>query len=245
MGKTPITNKTDSLQLRIRKNHQKKKKKKKLFAVAQSVCFAGLMQMPFSSLEPKEMHKSIPPRFLGFSKHPLCIIQTEPLANRIRCCCRNRTVVRCKIWWHTSLTQNCIFSNKNHQNPEHSIIFPTHQQTYSHINEINPATKFYGKITGRCTLCTSLTDSVQLRTLFADHARLTASQIISQQYCELQGSCKWHLSHQGCRKGHFSWYAFLNVWKCLLFARDGFVGAQSIESAVLSLEHETFSQMSP
>ena len=48
-------------------------------------------------------------------------------------------------------------------------------------------------------------------------------------------------------KGHFSWYAFffLHLWKHLLFAGDGFVGAQSIKSAMLSLEHEAFSQMAP
>ena len=44
-------------------------------------------------------------------------------------------------------------------------------------------------------------------------------------------------------KGHFSWYTFLNIWKCLLFAGDGFEGARSIDSAVLSLEHKTFLQM--
>ena len=44
-------------------------------------------------------------------------------------------------------------------------------------------------------------------------------------------------------KGHFSWYSFLSVWKRLLFAGDGFAGAWSIGSAMLSLEHETFLQM--
>ena len=46
-------------------------------------------------------------------------------------------------------------------------------------------------------------------------------------------------------KGHFSWYAFLNLWKCLLFTGDGFAGVRSIDLAMLSLEHETFSQMAP
>ena len=46
-------------------------------------------------------------------------------------------------------------------------------------------------------------------------------------------------------KGHFLWYAFLNVWKRLLFAGDGFAGAQSTDSAMLSLEHETFLQKVP
>ena len=43
-------------------------------------------------------------------------------------------------------------------------------------------------------------------------------------------------------KGHFSCDAFLNVWKHL-FTEDGFAGAQSIDSALLSLKHETSLQM--
>ena len=46
----------------------------------------------------------------------------------------------------------------------------TQQQTYPYIYEKNPVTRFYKKITGQSTLCTSLTNSAQLRTLFADHA---------------------------------------------------------------------------
>ena len=46
-------------------------------------------------------------------------------------------------------------------------------------------------------------------------------------------------------KGHFSWDAILNVWTRLLFRGDGFANAQSIDSAMLSLENETFLQMSP
>ena len=54
-------------------------------------------------------------------------------------------------------TATCVFMNKNHQNLEHSMIFRNR-----HIYEIYPVTRFYGKITGQCTLCTSLTDSAQL-----------------------------------------------------------------------------------
>ena len=91
---------------------------------------------------------------------------------------------------------------------------------------------------------TSLTDSVQLRMLFTDHAWLSASPIISQQYCELQSSHKCHLSRQWWQKGHFSWYVFfLNIWIRLLFAGDNFAGVRSIESATLSLEHKTFLQV--
>ena len=46
-------------------------------------------------------------------------------------------------------------------------------------------------------------------------------------------------------ESHFSWHAFSNVWKCLLFAGDSFAGVWSIDSAMLSLVHETFLQMSP
>ena len=46
-------------------------------------------------------------------------------------------------------------------------------------------------------------------------------------------------------KGHFSWCTFLNVWKCLLFAGDGFAGAWLIDLAMLSIIHKTFLQMAP
>ena len=46
-------------------------------------------------------------------------------------------------------------------------------------------------------------------------------------------------------EGHFSWDAFLNVWKHLLFTGDGFAGARSVDLAMLSLAHETFLQMAP
>ena len=41
-------------------------------------------------------------------------------------------------------------------------------------------------------------------------------------------------------KSNFSWDAFLNVWKRLLFTGDGFAGVQSIDSGMLSLKRETF-----
>ena len=41
-------------------------------------------------------------------------------------------------------------------------------------------------------------------------------------------------------KGHFSWDAFLNVWKRLLLVGVRFAGARAIDLAMLSLEHETF-----
>ena len=46
-------------------------------------------------------------------------------------------------------------------------------------------------------------------------------------------------------KGYFSWHAFSNIWKHLLFTGDGFAGAQSIDSVMLSFIHETFLEMAP
>ena len=44
-------------------------------------------------------------------------------------------------------------------------------------------------------------------------------------------------------KNHFSWCTFLNVWKRLLFAVDGFPGSSSKDLDMLSVVYETFSQM--
>ena len=41
-------------------------------------------------------------------------------------------------------------------------------------------------------------------------------------------------------KGYFSQYVFLHICKHLLSAGDSFAGAQSTDSAMLSLRHETF-----
>ena len=53
---------------------------------------------------------------------------------------------------------------------------------------------FMGKSQSNPTLCTSLIDSVRLRTSHPNQAWLSASPIISQQYCQLQSSCQCHLS---------------------------------------------------
>ena len=85
---------------------------------------------------------------------------------------------------------------------------------FSHIYWLNPAKRFYRKITGQSTLFTSLTDSAQLRTLFADHAPLSASSIISQQYCKLQSSHKCHLSLNGDERPLLM-VCFLKHWRWL------------------------------
>ena len=55
---------------------------------------------------------------------------------------------------------------------------------------------FTGKSQGNLHVCTSLTESAQLRMLFANQSRLSTSSIISQDYCELQSSRKCHVSCQ-------------------------------------------------
>ena len=107
---------------------------------------------------------------------------------------------------------------------------------YPHINEVNPATRFYGKITGQSTRCTSLTDSAQVTVHQFNHFTTlprTSEFMQVSPFSSLVG------------KDHFSWCTFLNVWKRLLFAGDGFAGARSINSAMLSVVHKTFSQMAP
>ena len=46
-------------------------------------------------------------------------------------------------------------------------------------------------------------------------------------------------------KGYFSWHAFSNIWKRLLFTGDSFAGARSIDLVMLSLTNETFLWMTP
>ena len=89
--------------------------------------------------------------------------------------------------------QKYIFKNKNHQH--RNTIFRNTSANVS-LPLLILATRLYEKIRRQCTLCNSLTDSAQLRTPSADHAWLSASLIISQQYCELQSACKCHLSHR-------------------------------------------------
>ena len=110
---------------------------------------------------------------------------------------------------HACPPQNCIFRNKNHQNPEHSIFSGTHHQTYHHIYEINPATRSYRKVTGQSTLCSSLTHSVQLRTLVCQ-SRLTICQF-NHFTTVLQTTEFTKVSPflSMVTKGHFSWYTFL------------------------------------
>ena len=129
---------------------------------------------------------------------------------------------------HTCLPQNCIFRNKNHRNLEHGIIFRNTSANVAHIYEINPAARFYGK-NHRAIY---LTDFMQAENaVFANHARRLPVQ-------------SFHNS-TGNFRGHISWDVSLNVWKRLLFTGDAFAGAWSIDTAILSLEHEILLQMVP
>ena len=85
------------------------------------------------------------------------------------------------------------------------------------------------------------TNSAQLRKLF-----MQIMLAVRQSNCcttALKTSEFMHVSPflSMVTKDHFSWDAFINIWKCLHFARDGFAGARSLDSTTLSLEHETFS----
>ena len=93
------------------------------------------------------------------------------------------------------LPQNCIFRNKNQQNPEHSIIF---RNTSANASPNLWNTSGYQILweNHRVIYTVHLPYWFHAaKKLFADHIRLSASPIISQQYCELQSSCKCQLSH--------------------------------------------------
>ena len=111
---------------------------------------------------------------------------------------------------------------------------------YSHIYEIIPATWFYGKITGQsyivhlpywfcapektvCWSCLTVRQSNHFTTVLRTSESM---QVLSFSSVVI--------------KGHFSWCAFFNIWKRLLFVGDGSASVWSIDSAMLSLIHETF-----
>ena len=119
----------------------------------------------------------------------------------------------------------------------------THQQTYPHINEINLATIVYRKITGQSTLHAS-----RFRAAENDVCQscLTVRQF--NHFTTLPQTSEFRKVSpfsSMVAKDHFSGCTFLNIWKRLLFAGDGFAGARSKDLAMLSVIHETFSQMAP
>ena len=147
--------------------------------------------------------------------------------------------------YHTCLPQNCVFRNKNHQNPEHSIIFwNTSANVSPHLWKKIQLPDFMGKSQGilhcappipilcsweRCLPimfdCPPVQSFHNTTANFRVHASVTFSSTVA--------------------KDHFSWCTFLNIWKHLLFAGDGFGGVRSKDSAMFSIVCETFSQMAP
>ena len=76
-------------------------------------------------------------------------------------------------------------------------ISETHQQTYPHIYEVNPAARFYGKISkGQSTLPIPCSWEPS----FCRSHSLSASPITAQQHWELQSSRMCHLSRQSWQK---------------------------------------------
>ena len=113
---------------------------------------------------------------------------------------------------------------------------------YPHIYEINQATRFYGKIEGQYTVHLPDRFSAAENTVCRSHSTVChfnhfTTVLQTSEFMQVSPSSSMVI------KGHFSWYAFLNVWKHLLFAADGLAGARSIDLSILSLELETFLQM--
>ena len=134
-----------------------------------------------------------------------------------------------------SLTKNCVFRKKYHQNG-HSILF---RNTLANVSQ-HLWNNSSGQILQENHRAIYLTDSAQLRMLFLpitlDSNHLT-TVLQTSEFTQVSPFLSTVM------KGHFSRDAFLNVWKCLLFTGDGFAGVRSIDLAMLSLEHKTFLQM--
>ena len=120
----------------------------------------------------------------------------------------------------------------------------THQQMYPHIYQINPATRLCVKIAGHYTVHLPYQFHAAENTVCQSDWTVHQSNHITtvQRTSEFTQVSPFPSM---VMKGHFSWNAFLNIWKHLLFAGDGFEGARSIDLAMLSIVHQTFSQMLP
>ena len=143
---------------------------------------------------------------------------------------------------HTCLPQNCVSIHKNHPNLEHSVIFRNTSANVSpHIWN-----KSGCQILQENHRAIYLTDSVCSWKRYFCRSRLIVHQpnhfatvLRTSEFTQVSPISSM------VTKGHFSWDAFLNVWKYLLLAGDDFAGVRSIHSARLSFEHETFLQMMP
>ena len=110
---------------------------------------------------------------------------------------------------------------------------------YPHIYEIHPATRFYGKIEKQYTVHLCYPFCAAENAVCRSHSTV---HLFNHFTTMLRTSKFTQVSHSSSTvtKGYFSKYTFLNFWKRLLFAGDGFAGVRSFDSAMLSLEHETF-----
>ena len=141
--------------------------------------------------------------------------------------------------FRTCLPQNCVFRNKNQQNPEQSIILPN--------TSVNVSPHLWNK------------SSYQIlwKNQRAIHCAPPWSILYSWERClPIMLNCpSVHFttvlrtseftqvppSPLTVMKGHFSWYAFLNIWKHLLSTGDGFAGARSTDSAKWHSDSEDLS----
>ena len=114
---------------------------------------------------------------------------------------------------------------------------------YPHINQIFWLQDFTGKPQGNPALCTSLTDSAQLRTLpfslDCPPVNHFTTVLWTSEFTQVSPFSSTVM------KGHFSWHTFLNTWKHLLFTGDSSAGAWAIDSAMLSLAHKMFFKWCP
>ena len=156
--------------------------------------------------------------------------QQEPHTYLARFCSCTSVGRRQHCRRHTRLPKNCVFNNKNHQNLEHSTIFRS--------TSANVSPHLFNK-SGYQIL---RENHKAIYTVHLPYWFRAAENIVCQSCSEFTKVSPYSSM---VTKGHFSWYAFLNIWKCLLFAGDGFAGAWSIDSAMLSLIHKTFLLMAP
>ena len=107
---------------------------------------------------------------------------------------------------------------------------------YPHIYEINLATRFDGKIEGQYAV------HLPYRFRAAENAVCQSCSIVRRfnhftTALRTSEFTQVSPSSSTVTKGHFSCYAFLNIWKRLLFTGDGFAGVQSTDSAMLSIRN--------
>ena len=148
---------------------------------------------------------------------------------------RSAVVTPIKSWLHTCLPQNCVFRNTNHQNPKHSIIFRNTPANVSPHLWTKSSYQILGKIKGNLHCAPPFHISWSRPTVHQSNRFTTVLWISEFKQMSPFSSM--------VMKGHFSCYAFLNIWKRLLFTGDIFAGVRSVDLAMLSFAHETFLQM--